>query len=109
MVRIMPHQTRRGAACAESPVLGLAPLAARQGQDLSRHSAASPTVHILAEGDRSAWRNQKPLHCVVVLDLDRDSEETPIGRKFLVTSATNAVDGTLHERHCRVAGIDRPE
>jgi len=24
----------------------------RQGQDLSRHSAASPTVHILAEGDR---------------------------------------------------------
>src|SRR5215468_12691214 len=54
MVRIMPNQTRRGAAYAESPVLGLA-LAARQGQNLSRHSAASPTVHILAEGDRTAW------------------------------------------------------
>src|SRR5262249_24438294 len=65
MVRIMPNQTRRGAAYAESPVLGLA-LAARQGQNLSRHSAASPTVHILAEGDRTAWlmtqsaENQSP-------------------------------------------------
>jgi len=28
---------------------------ARQRQDLSRHSAASPTAHILAEGDRTAW------------------------------------------------------
>jgi hypothetical protein len=54
MVRIMPNQTRRGAACAASPVLGLA-MAARQRQDLSRHSAASPAAHILAEGDRTAW------------------------------------------------------
>jgi len=54
MVRIMPNQTRRGAACAASPVLGLA-MAARQRQDLSRHSGASPTAHILAEGDRTAW------------------------------------------------------
>jgi hypothetical protein len=30
-------------------------MAVRQGEDLSRHSAASPTVHILAEGDRTAW------------------------------------------------------
>jgi hypothetical protein len=36
MVRIMPDQITRGAACAASPVLGLA-MAARQRQDLSRH------------------------------------------------------------------------
>ena len=36
------------------PRAGLA-MAARQRQDLSRHSAASPTAHILAEGDRTAW------------------------------------------------------
>ena len=29
-------------------------LAARQHQDFSRHSAAPPTAHILAEGDRTA-------------------------------------------------------
>jgi hypothetical protein len=37
-----------------SPVLGLA-MAARRRQDLSRHSVASPTAHILAEGDWTAW------------------------------------------------------
>src|SRR5438105_2848567 len=36
---------------AASPVRGLA-MAARQRQDLSRHS---PTAHILAEADRTAW------------------------------------------------------
>src|SRR5260370_32345189 len=70
--------------------------------------AASERRALLAWGPMTR-RMIKPLHCVVVLDLDRDSEETPIGRKFVVTSANNAVDGTRHERHCRVAGIDRPE
>jgi hypothetical protein len=49
MVRIMPDQATR-TACPTSPVLGLA-MAARQHQDLSRHS---PTAHILPEADRTA-------------------------------------------------------
>jgi len=61
------------------PVLGLA-MAARQRQDLSRHSAASPTAHILAEGNRTAWltmqsaANHSPHHAQ---STERERRSTP--------------------------------
>ena len=36
-------------------------LAARQHQDFSRHSAAPPTAHILAEGDRTCGADDQYL------------------------------------------------